>query len=583
MCLSAHPDDEDGGALAYYSRIKGIKTYSIFFTRGEGGQNEIGSELYDDLGVIRTKETLEAAKILGTEPYFLGYPDFGFSKTARETFSRWGGRDSVLARLVYCIRALKPDVIITHHDTITTEPNRQHGNHQAVGISAFEAFARAADPAFHPEQLSDSVGVWQVRKLYFLFRSRDSLAARTRSVVEIDVSARTASGPSVGELSLSALQQHRSQGLDKLTRASVPDFFARHRFVLIRSDREYPFDAHDLFSGIQPEGRIAHPLARPTGELSQFSIKVSPEYVPRTGTGRFVVTFIDRRTPRFDRCRLSVFDGKRQIFSKEYGAEAATDTLPPGLGAGSGAADSALLFRAAASAGGSSVSSEFVVKRKTVSASVSPNTLVGLVNTYDNTDEETLESFSVPHRLIDSTEVANGDLGRYSAILLDLRVYEYRPDAASHNDRLLEYVRNGGNLICLYHKTGDWNGKHFSPYPIQLTAERVTEEDAPVRILLPRHPLLNTPNAIGSADWDGWVQERSIYLPAGDTVQTSPKYDRILGMSDQDEHQPPTSLLWARYGRGSYTYVSLALYRQLRILQEGSVRLFLNLVSQPRN
>ncbi|MBI3195378.1 MAG: PIG-L family deacetylase, partial [Ignavibacteriae bacterium] len=113
MSLSAHPDDEDGATLAYYSRIKGVKTYSIFFTRGEGGQNEIGSELGDELGALRTKETLEAADILGSEVFFLGFPDFGFSKTATETYSMWKSKDSVLARLVYLIRVLQPDVIIT--------------------------------------------------------------------------------------------------------------------------------------------------------------------------------------------------------------------------------------------------------------------------------------------------------------------------------------------------------------------------------------------------------------------------------------------------------------------------------------
>src|SRR5271169_5003751 len=75
MCLSAHPDDEDGATLAYYAKLNGVKTYSIFYTRGEGGQNETGSELYDDLGALRTKETLAAAKVLGSEVYFLGFPD----------------------------------------------------------------------------------------------------------------------------------------------------------------------------------------------------------------------------------------------------------------------------------------------------------------------------------------------------------------------------------------------------------------------------------------------------------------------------------------------------------------------------
>jgi len=122
MSLSAHPDDEDGATLAYYAKIKHVKTFSVFYTRGEGGQNEIGSQLGDDLGVLRTKETRDAATILGSEVLFLGFPDFGFSKTAKETFAMWGGHDSVLARIVYVIRALKPDVIITNHDTVTTKP-----------------------------------------------------------------------------------------------------------------------------------------------------------------------------------------------------------------------------------------------------------------------------------------------------------------------------------------------------------------------------------------------------------------------------------------------------------------------------
>ena len=585
MCLSAHPDDEDGATLAYYAKLKGIKTYSIFFTRGEGGQNETGSELYEDLGALRTNETLEAAGILGSEVFFLGYPDFGFSKTAKETFSKWGGSDSVLACLVYSIRVMKPDVIITNHDTITTQPDRQHGNHQAVGISAYEAFEKAADPAFHPEQLSDTVGTWRVKKLYFRIRGRDSLALKTTRVVDIDISARTGTGTAVDELALSALQKHRSQGLDKLSRSSSPEFFRRHRFVLVRSDTAYGFDAHDLFSGIQPSVRRRGTLTMPAKELPSFSMGVSPRYVPRTSSGRFVVAYTDRRSRRLDRCILSVFSGGREIFRKDYGPGAAqvTDTLHLIDGPDAAASDSVLRFSATAIAGNDSVSARCTVWRRTVSATGSPHAIVGLVNTYDNTDEETLDSFGIPYRLIDSTELVRGDLDRYSAVILDLRAYACRPDLAAHNDRLLEYMRRGGNVICFYHKTGDWNGKHFSPFPITLTGERVTEEDAPVTMLLPRHPLLTEPNTIVQADWDGWVQERSVYLPARDTLRTSARYERILSMSDEGETQPPTSLLWAPFGRGTYTYVSLALYRQLRVLQEGSVKLFLNLVAQPRH
>ncbi|HEY3249590.1 MAG TPA: PIG-L family deacetylase, partial [Ignavibacteria bacterium] len=167
LCVAAHPDDEDGAALAYYSKLKGYNAYTFFYTRGEGGQNEIGPELNDELGKIREQECYYAAAIQGSVPYFLGFLDFGFSKTAKETFKFWGGKDSVLQRIVYMIRVMRPDVIITNHDTITTKPNRQHGNHQAVGITIYEAFDKAADPNYHTEQLVNGITPWQTKKLFF--------------------------------------------------------------------------------------------------------------------------------------------------------------------------------------------------------------------------------------------------------------------------------------------------------------------------------------------------------------------------------------------------------------------------------
>src|SRR5271169_2768426 len=108
MDLSAHPDDEDGASLAYYRLRFGDRTYSILFTRGEGGQNEKGPELYEELGVLRSRETEEAGRVLGAEVHFLNFLDFGYSKTASETFQKWGGEREALRRLVYVIRKYKP-------------------------------------------------------------------------------------------------------------------------------------------------------------------------------------------------------------------------------------------------------------------------------------------------------------------------------------------------------------------------------------------------------------------------------------------------------------------------------------------
>ena len=159
MCVAAHPDDEDGTTLTVLRRKHGAHTVSLFSTFGEGGQNAVGPELYEELGVIRCHETLKASEIQGSEPHFLGLKDFGFSKSMEETFRVWN-REEALKRMVLKLRELRPDVIITNHDTA-----RGHGHHQATGQLLLEAFDAAADPKRFPEQLS-KVKTWQVQRLF---------------------------------------------------------------------------------------------------------------------------------------------------------------------------------------------------------------------------------------------------------------------------------------------------------------------------------------------------------------------------------------------------------------------------------
>src|SRR5687767_7574182 len=148
MCVAAHPDDEDGSTLTVLRRKYGVHTVSLFSTYGEGGQNAVGPELYEELGVIRARETLAAAAVQGSEAHFLGFKDFGYSKSAEETFRAWGEREA-LRRMVFQIRKLRPDVIITNHNT-----SNGHGHHQATGRLILQAFDSAADPSQFPEQLS---------------------------------------------------------------------------------------------------------------------------------------------------------------------------------------------------------------------------------------------------------------------------------------------------------------------------------------------------------------------------------------------------------------------------------------------
>src|SRR5690242_16246836 len=178
MCVAAHPDDEDGTSLIVMRHKYGAHTVSLFSTFGEGGQNAIGPELYEELGAIRAHETMAAAEIQGSEPHFLGLKDFGFSKTRDEAFKFWG-HEEALRRMVLQIRKLRPDVIITNHSTTSND----HGQHQATALMVVEAFDDAADPTKFPEQLNDGVTIWQVQRLFV--RQRGNQAA-TNSVVTID-------------------------------------------------------------------------------------------------------------------------------------------------------------------------------------------------------------------------------------------------------------------------------------------------------------------------------------------------------------------------------------------------------------
>ncbi|MGQ0763475.1 MAG: PIG-L deacetylase family protein [Acidobacteriota bacterium] len=207
MCVAAHPDDEDGTSLIVMRRKYGAHTVSLFSTFGEGGQNAIGPELYEELGAIRARETMAASEIQGSQPHFLGLRDFGFSKSRDETFQKWG-HEEALRRMVLQIRKLRPDVIITNHSTTSND----HGHHQATARLVVEAFDAAADPTKFPEQLKDGVTTWQVQRLFVRVRGSQAPPADAQ-LVTIDPNERDpVRGTLFAEQALSALQKHATQG-----------------------------------------------------------------------------------------------------------------------------------------------------------------------------------------------------------------------------------------------------------------------------------------------------------------------------------------------------------------------------------
>ena len=171
---TAHPDDEDGGVLTLESRGKGVTAILLTLNRGEGGQNKVGSNLSDVLGVLRTLELTGADRYYGVEQRFTRVADFGFSKNPEETFQQWKGHDVVLGDMVRVIRTFRPDVLVSRFGGTERDG---HGNHQASGIISKEAFRAAADPNRFPEQIKEGLLPWQAKKLYIdnvcAFRSND--------------------------------------------------------------------------------------------------------------------------------------------------------------------------------------------------------------------------------------------------------------------------------------------------------------------------------------------------------------------------------------------------------------------------
>ncbi len=162
LFIVAHPDDEDGALMTYLSRGQGVRVTLLTLTRGEGGQNALGAESYDALGLIRTNELLKADEYYGVSQLWGTEADFGFSKTQEEAFSKWG-HDRVLYDAVLAVRMVRPQIILS---TFVGGVSDGHGHHQVSGEIAQEAFKAAADPSVFPEQLKNGLQPWQPLAVY---------------------------------------------------------------------------------------------------------------------------------------------------------------------------------------------------------------------------------------------------------------------------------------------------------------------------------------------------------------------------------------------------------------------------------
>jgi LmbE family N-acetylglucosaminyl deacetylase len=250
LYVAAHPDDENTRLLGYLSNERKLRTAYLSLTRGDGGQNLIGKEQGEALGLIRTQELLAARKTDGAEQYFTRANDFGFSKNPEETFGFWN-KDSILADVVWTIRQFKPDVIICRFPT-TGEGG--HGHHTASAILAVEAFDAAADPKRFPEQLQ-YVTVWQAKRIFWNTFNFGGTNTTSSDQLKIDVGGyNKLLGKSYGEVAAESRSMHKSQGFGSARqRGSNLEYFK-----LLKGENA----AADLFEGInQTWSRFANTSA----------------------------------------------------------------------------------------------------------------------------------------------------------------------------------------------------------------------------------------------------------------------------------------------------------------------------------
>ncbi len=722
MCVAAHPDDEDDATLALYRMKYGVRTIAVIATRGEGGQNEIGPELYNDLGVIRTREMMRASKVIGAELHFLNLPEFGFSKLPEEAFEVWG-REETVRRLVRVIRFTQPTVIISNHGT-----QKDHGHHQAIGLALQEAFDAAGDPAKFPELEQEGLKPWQPQRLYLRAWQSKPDAVRV-DINQLD----ELRGKTYAQIAADALGEHKSQGMGFFinyylegkvqpayslvkshgqsrksgtndiiffpgTQEPDRDASKQNRYVqraLNKAASRAAETSNDHVAswnasrrdrafaaalGLQLSASLGvdtavrgqtvtvkcdvsdfelrdtnavsvslEPIAWPNAAMPQpvtldmsanrsvsselpFTVPADAAITIPEGEHLFDPKFMEPQlaavarieiknetrpvelrvpmtlkiAPRVEANminapllvrRKSTYEATIDVLVKNHAQEPANGNVM--LSVAPGFVPEATTFPYDLPIGGERIYSvrckigdnleprDYFINAmiegesrnalgvaRLVDVTIPEGARVGVVQSYDNTFMNVLEQLGIPHEALTIEDFSQAKLDTFTTIIIDIRAYLVRPDLAANNQALLDYVSRGGTLIVNYQKTEEWKPV-YAPYPITLSRNRVTREDAPVKLLAPGHPIFTTPNTVQPEDWDGWIQERGLYFPS----EWDAAYTSLIEVNDPGESNPPGSLLIAKHGEGNYVYNALVLYRQIRELHPGALRLFTNLIA----
>lgn len=313
LMIAAHPDDEDTQLIAFLARGRRVETAYLSLTRGDGGQNLIGNELGEALGAIRTEELLAARRLDGGHQYFTRAFDFGFSKSAEETYKHWD-HDSLLADVVTVIRSFRPHVIVS---VWQGTPADGHGHHQVAGLIAREAYDAAADTVRFPVKLYGRA--WAPLKFYRSARGNRTAGAVAMNVGEYD----PVLGRSYAEIAGESRAQHRSQGFGgiQLRKGAQMDYVIRQGSRVNESTP--PAEEKSIFDGIDTSfarlARAARPQAREALTAAQLlldSARVAVDLRHPGGVVRWLApaaTLLAKARSETPRCLFDLHRGPVRI------------------------------------------------------------------------------------------------------------------------------------------------------------------------------------------------------------------------------------------------------------------------------
>ncbi|MHA6280978.1 PIG-L family deacetylase [Salinimicrobium sp. CAU 1759] len=205
--------------------------------------------------------------------------------------------------------------------------------------------------------------------------------------------------------------------------------------------------------------------------------------------------------------------------------------------------------------------------------------LIGYIPGAGDVVPQALEQIGYNVEILKPKAISAGSLEKYDAVVVGTRAYNTVEELRYRQPALFEYVKQGGNLILQYNTSRGLVTDELAPYELELSRDRVTDENAKVTFLAPNHPILNSPNKITSEDFEGWVQERGLYFPDKWAKEFTP----ILAMNDKGETPKKGSLLVAPYGKGNFIYTGLSFFREFPAGVPGAFRLFANMISLEEN